>query len=249
MPPTADDRAAPDPEARAARRDRRRAGVALAIVLPALLAGGCGPESVLPPAAEVADAGPDCLAADVLWTLGLTPPPGYDRPGTSPGAVPVDFEPVAVVRCLGPFDLPVEVVEPQSPQVLPGLDPSAVARAGLDPDAGSPLGAGTPVPVDPPATPAPAPDQPAVTVVEAELHGDLGPLLATLARPSHQPAPDQPCPAMWESQPVIFLVDADGRAVRAQWPTDACGFLLDGVTRPLDALEVVSETPRTAADA
>jgi len=247
VPPTADHRAAPDPEARAASRDRRRAGVALAIVLPALLAGGCGPESALPPAAEVADAGPDCLSADVLWTLGLTPPREYDRPGASPGAVPVDFDPVAVVRCLGPFDLPVEMAEPQPTQVLPSLDPSVVGRAGPDPDAGSPLVAGAPVPSDPPG--APAPDRPAATVVEAELRGDLGPLLAALARPSHQPLPDQPCPAMWQSQPVIFLVDADGRAVRARWPADACGFLLDGVTRPLDALEVVRETPRTAGAA
>jgi hypothetical protein len=180
----------------------------------------------------------------VLWTLGLTPPREYDRPGTSSGAVPVDFEPVAVVRCLGPFDAPVAVVEPQPPQVLPTLDPSVDGRAGPDPDGESPLVASTPVPADPAGTP--APDRPAPTVVEAELRGDLGPLLAVLARPSHQPLPDQPCPAMWQSQPVIFLVDADGRAVRARWPADACGFLLDGVTRPLDALDVVRETPRTA---
>lgn len=208
MPPTA----APGPadadatgaDARAARRDRRGAGIALAVLVPALIAGGCGPEAVRPSAAEVADGGPDCLAADVLWSLGLTPPEGYDRPGSRAGAVPVDFEAVAVVRCLGPLDLPVTTAERE---------------------------------------------RPAATVVEAELRGDLGPLLAVLARPSQQPAPDQPCPAMWESQPVIFLVDADGRAVRAQWPTDACHFLLDGATRPLDALEVVRETPRTAGSA
>lgn len=238
-------------EARAARRDRRRAGIALAIVLPALVAGGCGPESVLPPVAEVADGGPDCLAADVLWSLGLTPPQGYARPGTRPGAVPVDVEPVAVVQCLGPFDLPVTMAGPQPRQTLPTLAPSAADRVVPAPDAELPLVVGTPAPVEPPGTsaPGPVPDQPAATVVEAELRGDLGPLLAALARPSYRPAPDQPCPAIWQSQPVIFLVDAEGRAVRARWPTDACGFLLDGVTRPLDALEVVRETPRTAPDA
>ena len=256
MPPTADGEPT-DPRSTgadhpAARRDRRRAGVALTIVLPAVLAGGCGPESVRPHAAEVADGGPDCLATDVLWSLGLTPPRGHDRPGPGAGAVPVGFEPVAVVRCLGPSDLPITTVEPlpQPRQTLPPFDPSTAVQGAPDPEADLPLATGTPVPVDPPATPAPgAPDQPAATVVEAELRGDLGPLLATLARPSHRPAPDQACPALWESQPVIFLVDDDGRAVRAQWPTDACGFLLDGVTRPLDALEVVRETPRSLADA
>lgn len=254
MPPTAHrEQTGPrstDADPRAARRDRRRAGVALAIVLPAVLAGGCGPESVRPPAAEVADGGPDCLATDVLWSLGLTPPREHDRPGPRAGAVPVDFEPVAVVRCLGPLDLPTAEPLPQPRQTLPTLDPSTAVRGAPDPEADLPLAAGTPVPVDPPATPAPgAPGQPAATVVEAELRGDLGPLLATLGRPSHRPTPDQPCPALWESQPVIFLVDDDGRAVRARWPADACGFLLDGVTRPLDALEVVRETPRSLADA
>lgn len=227
MPPTTDagpTHAGPGADARATRRDRRGARIALAVLVPALIAGGCGPEAVRPSAAEVAHGGPDCLAADVLWSLGLTPPEGYDRPGSRPGAVPVGFEPVAVVRCLGPLDLAATTAEPELRQTVPGLDRPA-------------------------PEPRPAPEQPAATVVEAELRGDLGPLLAVLARPSQQPAPDQPCPAMWESQPVIFLVDADGRAVRAEWPTDACRFLLDGVTRPLDALEVVRETPRTAGSA
>lgn len=54
---------------------------------------------------------------------------------------------------------------------------------------------------------------------------------------------------MWHSQPVISLVEADGRAVRTPWPTDVCRFLLDRVTRPAETLELLRETPRTAADA
>jgi hypothetical protein len=50
---------------------------------------------------------------------------------------------------------------------------------------------------------------------------------------------------MWESQPQVYLVDADGRAVRVRWPSDVCGLLLDGVTRPLGALEVVRTVTRT----
>jgi hypothetical protein len=41
---------------------------------------------------------------------------------------------------------------------------------------------------------------------------------------------------MWQSQPQVYLVDGDGRAVRVAWPTDGCGFALDGVTAPLDHL-------------
>lgn len=248
MPPTADHRAAPDPGARTARRDRRRAGVALTIVLPALLAGGCGPESALPPAAEVAAAGPDCLAADVLWSLGLTPPDGHDRPGPEPGAVPADFDAVAVVDCRGGWRGPLDLQpEASAPAGRIELVPEDVVTAG--PGLVDDLAEHAVDLRDLPAVPEPVPTPASVTVVEAELRGDLGPLLAALARPSHQPLPDQPCPAMWQSQPVIFLVDADGRAVRARWPSDACGFLLDGVTRPLDALEVVRETPRTAGAA
>jgi hypothetical protein len=210
-------------------RDRRRAGVALALVLPALLAGGCGPETARPAAAEVAPGGPDCLADEILWGLGLVPP-GAPRPGPAPGAVPLGFEPVAVVECRGPLSGPVEVLPEPLPFATVPVVPAVPAERLSDVDL---------------AVPSPAPAPAPVTVTEVRLEGDLGPLLAALARPSELPWPGQACPAMWESRPEIHLVDAGGRAVRAAWPTTGCGFLLDGVTRPLDALEVVRETTRT----
>lgn len=248
MPPTADDRAAPDP--RAGRRDRRRAGVALAIVLPVLLAGGCGPESALLPAAEVADAGPDCLADEVLWGLGLTPPDGHDRPAPASGSVPADFDAVAVVDCRGgwraPIDLQPEVTTP--PERLDRVSPKDVVTAG--PGLVDDLAQHEVDLQDLPAVPEPVPAPVSVTVVEAELRGDLGPLLAALARPSQQPAPGEACPAMMQMRPVIYLLDAEGRAILARWPTTGCGFLLDdGAPGLLDALEVVRETTRTAGAA
>ncbi|QZN86365.1 hypothetical protein [Cellulomonas sp. C5510] len=214
----------------AARRDRRRAGTALALVLPALLAGGgCGPETARPPAAEVATA-PDCLATDVLWELGLTPPEGHDRPAPAAGSVPGGFLPVSAVHCRGPLDGPVQLVEPTAPGG--GAEPAPGLLSVPESDAVD-LG-------DLPAVPeAPDPGRAAVTVTEVELAGDLGPLLAQLARPSRVAGPDQACTAMWQSQPQVYLVDADGRAVRVQWPSDECGYPLDGVTSPLAVLRAV----------
>lgn len=241
MPRTAADEPAPrDDDARAARRDRRRAAIVLAIVLPVLFAGGCGSTAVHP-AAEVVDAGPDCLADDVLWGLGLTPPEGHDRPAPGAGSVPADFEPVAVVECRGGLGGPVEIVpdEGTAPEELVAPGPGLVeelARHEVDL-------------LDPETAPAPPPAGPTtVTVVETELHGRLGPLLTALARPSRQAGPGQVCTAWWELKPQAYLVDAGGRAVRVAWPTDECGFLLDDVTAPLADLDVVRETPRTTED-
>lgn len=247
MPTTADVRTAPDREARAARRDRRRAGVVLAIALPALLAGSCGPESALPPAAEVADAGPDCLADGVLQSLGLTPPDGHDRQGPEPGAVPVDFDAVAVVDCRGGWRAPLDLQPETSPpaELVDRIPPEDVVTA--DPGLVEDLAERAVDLQDLPAAPEPVPAPGSVTVVEAELRGDLGPLLAALARPSQQPAPGEVCPAVMQMRPVVYLVDGDGRAVLARWPTTGCGFLIDdGAPGLLDALELVRETPRTA---
>lgn len=238
MPPAARRPPVPPPPptgpaaaARASRRDRRVAGTALAIVLPAVLAGGgCGPATARPADAEIAADGPDCTATEVLWGLGLTPPEGHDRPAPAPGAVPAGFDPVAVVHCQGPLDRPVTLVEP--PQLQETLVPDPGDEVDLLP---------LPGPVPDAEQPEPAPAE----VVEARLEGDLGALLGVLARPSQVPGPGQACPAMWQSQPQVYLVDGDGRAVRVQWPTDVCGFLLDGVTRPLAALEVVRTDTRT----
>ncbi|MEN1975595.1 hypothetical protein [Cellulomonas olei] len=222
------DRAAA-PSDRHARRSRRRAGAALALGLPALLAGtGCGAATERPPAAEVA-AAPDCLATDVLWGLGLTPPEGHDRPAPAAGSVPEGFLPVSAVHCRGPLDGPV-----QPGPAAPGGD-AEPAPGFLTVPEGEAVDLG-----DLPAVPgAPEPSPAAVAVTEVELAGDLGPLLAQLARPSRVAGPDQVCAAVWLPQPQVYLVDAGGRAVRVQWPSDECGVLLDGVTSPLAVLRTV----------
>lgn len=70
------------------------------------------------------------------------------------------------------------------------------------------------------------------------LTGDLGPLLAALARPSDPVPAGAACPAMAQIPPLIFLVDAGGRAVRPAWPRDACGFVQRGAH---DALQTLAE--------
>jgi hypothetical protein len=84
-----------------------------------------------------------------------------------------------------------------------------------------------------------------VTVEQVTLTGDLAPLLTALARPS-APTNGRPCPAMWESKPQIYLVDATGGLVRPRWPTTACGFLHKGAAEPLTHLEEVSSVGLTA---
>ena len=46
---------------------------------------------------------------------------------------------------------------------------------------------------------------------------------------------------MAELGPELFLVAADGRAVRVAWPRDACGFRLRDAPRALESLPVVAE--------
>lgn len=76
-------------------------------------------------------------------------------------------------------------------------------------------------------------------------------LLTYLARPSQRSTdPDLSCPAMAWLRPWLFLVDADGRWVTPQLPTDACGFpvgLFDGENRPLpyDSLPYTDRVIRT----
>lgn len=78
-------------------------------------------------------------------------------------------------------------------------------------------------------------------VTEVTHEGDLDALLRTLAGPSVRARPGQPCPAVAELGPELFLVAADGSAIRVAWPHDACGFRLPGVQRALAALPVTGE--------
>ena len=137
----------------------------------------------------------------------------------------------------------------------------AAPRAGSVPDGFEPVAAVecrmsvevAPAPEPRPVPDATAPDEPtgpapAGTPVDVvRLEGDLGRLLEQLRRPDVPAEPGQVCMAMFEVVPVLYLVDADDRAVRVQWPTGSCGFLLDGARAAVDALEVTSRSTVTVA--
>lgn len=75
---------------------------------------------------------------------------------------------------------------------------------------------------------------------EDRLGGDYTDLLAALAQPSDKGGSGQ-CTADMEILPHLWLVDAAGRAVNAQWPVDSCGKTRGkpDTARALDALQVV----------
>ncbi len=216
----------------------RPAAALPAVALRALgLHSACAGAGPARPMAEIADDGPDCTATDVLGDLGLRPPTGDDRPGPAAGAVPPGFDPVAVVECtagpadLSPLDPPPAELSTAVPGAVPEDPASAPEHTGVVPN--------DPAPDATPTVPT------AITVTLVERRGDLGPLLRALSRPSEPARADQACMAMWESRPVIYLLDAEGRAVRAQWPTTSCGFLLDGATASLAAIPTVGSTEQT----
>lgn len=169
--------------------------------------------------AEVVETGPDCLADDVVTSISLFP---HDtgRPGPTPGTVPPDFEPAAVVSCR--VSLTEPLLESAPPTLVPRIDD---------------LGADEPVPGD---DGEPGAVQ-RLTIEEVTLTGDLDPLLDALARDSQPPSAGA-CMAMMEVKPVIFLVDDEGRAVWAQWPVDGCGFTFEGATATLDGLAETAVT-------
>jgi hypothetical protein len=231
-----------------------------------LLASGCsgllGARPPRPGPAEVAQDGPDCLADEVLALDGTGggPPGRPPRPAPRTGTVPDGFTPVRVVVCR----LELELVAGPPPEIIPALPPGEWGRLEPDPRGVEPepvpgsgrLTPDTEVPVplpgdgltvpggDPP--PAPAHDG-GGTVREVTLEGDLAPLLTALARRSDRVPPDQACPAMFEVKPQIYLVDAQGRAVRPQWPVTGCGFLQDGAAELLSELRETSSVERVIA--
>ncbi|MBD7917971.1 hypothetical protein H9657_06725 [Cellulomonas sp. Sa3CUA2] len=179
-----------------------------------LLTACAGPSTSTPPA-EIADAA-DCAVRETLAALGTGDGEGLPAAPRA-GRVPEGFAPVAAVECRMPE---VRVLPaPEPPQVL---EPGDLPVPGGE-DLGTPPPAGTSVDV-------------------VRLGGDLGPLLAQLARRDVPARPDQACMAMFEVVPVLYLLDADDRAVHVRWPTDACGFLLDGAR---EALAGLRETGRT----
>jgi len=171
--------------------------------------------------AEVTSGGPDCLTGEVVRELfGVEPASSAPRAPAS-GKVPDGFEPVQVVLCRpGPLTL---------------VEPAPVKFATAIP---------SPVPSGPTADAPENRTRATVTVEQVTLTGDLAPLVTALARPS-APYNGRPCPAVWESKPQIYLVDAAGGVVRPRWPTAACGFLHKGGAEPLAHLEDVSSVDLT----
>jgi hypothetical protein len=94
-------------------------------------------------------------------------------------------------------------------------------------------------------------------VTEERLAGDMDALVDALAQPSDQPRANQACTADMELVPDLWLVDAQGQAMRAAWPTNSCGKTKPGVREILGGMDVVESTqhkleliqPRAALDA
>ncbi|MDT0166481.1 hypothetical protein Q9R32_13030 [Actinotalea sp. AC32] len=91
-----------------------------------------------------------------------------------------------------------------------------------------------------------ASDEPtAVLVTEVRYEGDLGAVLDYFAQPStprDDSHPDCAAAGAQAPPPVLWLVDADGRATLPGLPTVQCGFYRDGVMDtlvPLDAVDRV----------
>lgn len=79
-------------------------------------------------------------------------------------------------------------------------------------------------------------------VAEERRGGNLDALLAALAEPSDGPRPNQACTADMELVPDLWLLAADGKAMRAAWPTDSCGKTKPGVHGVLADLEVLGSS-------
>jgi hypothetical protein len=94
-------------------------------------------------------------------------------------------------------------------------------------------------------------------VTEERLAGNIDALVDALAEPSDPPRANQACTADMELVPDLWLVDAQGQAMRAAWPTNSCGKTKPGVREALDGMDVVESTqhkikliqPRAALDA
>ncbi|MGW6129395.1 hypothetical protein ACWFNE_05150 [Cellulomonas sp. NPDC055163] len=79
----------------------------------------------------------------------------------------------------------------------------------------------------------------AVTV--RQLEGDLAPLLDALEEPSEPVRSDQACAAPASPAWDLWLVDALGRAVRADRPVDSCGAPTEELTAAVEQLDTTGE--------
>ncbi|GAA3805267.1 hypothetical protein [Cellulomonas soli] len=84
-------------------------------------------------------------------------------------------------------------------------------------------------------------------ITATRLEGDLDALVSALALPSASRTGT--CTGPQPLVPVLWLVDAMGRAVRPLWPTDRCGRPQPGVSEALEVLEATgSDTYRAALE-
>lgn len=234
---------------------RRRGRVRCVVMLAAgtVLAGcaGSAPPAGESSPAEVAPAA-DCAVRETLEAFGTGG--RADLPAApAAGTVPAGFEPVAAVECrmaeivVLPAPEPRQLLEPGELSV-PGTEDPGALQPGETLPGGAVVAPGDTSPVPPleDVAPAPAPaPTPGTSVDVVRLEGDLDPLLQQLARPDVPASPDQACMAMFQVVPVLYLLDAQDRAVRVRWPRDACGFLLEGAHEGLAGLRETSRTTIT----
>lgn len=186
------------------------AATVVAVVALGLAACTSHPEAVpVVPPADSVSA-VDCTAA---WDVGW-------------GSVPADFEPVAVYLC----DPELQLAPPETVD-----DPPLVV---VDPEQ-----FGAEIPAVPESEPAPSPDpepepEPAPAPEPRRLEGDLTTLLAAFAVPN-DPKWLGACSAIGVIVPDVWLVDADGRAIRPAYPVDGCGLPKGGVGEALAELTPV----------
>ena len=197
----------------------------------AVLVGCAGTQAIGSPAGPTAGdvrVGPDCLADEVLSGFGVEFKvrkgidllPGPLTPGTR--GVPDGFHPAYVVECR------LDAVVSLRPGETATIDPETGAVSK------TPDGSGNGISADD--------DRLVVRVAAVRLEGDLAPLIAELSRSDEAVSARQTCELLFIAKPQIYLVDAQGHAVRVQWPTDICEFVFPSGRAALTALNEVDST-------
>ncbi len=74
-----------------------------------------------------------------------------------------------------------------------------------------------------------------VSTEPRRLEGDLAPLIAAFGEQNDPPWPG-PCTAIGVIVPDVWLVDAEGRAIRPAYPSTGCGIPKEGVSEALSLL-------------
>lgn len=212
------------------RRTLRRAAAAVSCGMTALLIGCTGTRTVpvpagAPMAEDVRGASADCLADDVLRAFGVETAvrqgvdllPSAATPGTHD--VPSGFEPAYVIECR------LDAAVPLRPGETATVDPQTNAISTTPESPMNGISAEF--------------DRLVVRVAAVRLVGDLAPIIAELDRDDETAGVDDGCPLIFIAKPQTYLVDAHGGAVRVEWPTDGCGFVLASGLEALTDLDEV----------